>query len=166
MGKRHGVIAVLAVVATMIVTASLWLPAALAGDTQVHVFDPEGKYSKLIDIGKPGFSAGDQIVEIHTLLDPTDGSNAGKIYTQATILKTVKDDDDILTVHCSVVLPSGTIAFYGRVDYAAANTPSGASLPVTGGTGDYELARGTVNIVFDTLNGDSGSMLTFDLTTT
>jgi hypothetical protein len=40
------------------------------------------------------------------------------------------------------------------------------TLPVTGGTGDYELARGTVNIALGELDGAGGATLTFDLTTT
>jgi hypothetical protein len=140
---------------------------ASAGDTQVQVFDPEGKFSKFIDNGKPDFSPGDQIIEIHTLLDPADGSDAGKILTEVTVLRVVPGGDDFdLTVHCTVVLPEGTIVFYGGFRFSDAGAPSGVTLPITGGTGDFELVRGTVNIALGELDGAPGATLTFDLTTT
>jgi hypothetical protein len=47
----------------------LLAPQSLA-QTQIQVFDPEGKYERFIDNGRTDFSAGDQIIEIPTLLDP------------------------------------------------------------------------------------------------
>lgn len=155
---------------TLIAVAAL-APATSAsvprnpGDTQIAVFDPEGPFSRFIDNGKPGFSPGDQIIEIHTLLDPADGSDAGKIFTEGTVLRVVKGGEDFdLTVHCTVVLPEGTIIFYGGFRFSDA--VAGATLPVTGGAGSYELARGTVTIQLGELDGAPGATLSFDLTTT
>jgi len=163
--KRKGLLAISAGGMGALLAASLWLPAALAGDTQIQVFDPEGKFERFIDNGKADFSAGDQIIEIHTLLDPVDGTEAGTIYTEVTILRVVQGGEDFdLTVHCTVVLPEGTIVFYGAFRFSDAVT--GVTLPVTGGTGGLELARGTVNITLGELDGAGGATLTFDLTTT
>jgi hypothetical protein len=165
--KTRKVAATTVAAAAAVLAASLWLPAALAGDTQIQVFDPEGKFSKFIDNGKPDFSPGDQIIEIHTLLDPADGTDAGTIFTEVTVLRVVQGGEDFdLTVHCTVVLPEGTIVFYGGFRFSDAGTPGGVTLPVTGGTGDFELSRGTVNIALGELDGAPGATLTFDLTTT
>lgn len=164
---RKGPMATLGVAAAMVLAATLWIPTAFAGNTQVQVFDPEGKFEKFIDNGKPDFSPGDQIIEIHTLLDPADGSEAGTIYTEVTILRVVQGGEDFdLTVHCTVVLPEGTILFYGAFRFSDAFAPGGVTLPVTGGTGDFELSRGTVNLLGGELNGAGGTTFTFDLTTT
>ena len=160
-------VSALAVLAAVIAAATVWLPAAFAGDTQVQVFDPEGKFERFIDNGKSDFSPGDQIIEIHGLLDPSDGSGVGTIYTEVTILRVVQGGEDFdLTVHCTVVLPEGTIVFYGGFRFSDAGTADGVTLPITGGTGDFELARGTVNIALGELYDAPGATLTFDLTTT
>jgi hypothetical protein len=163
-GRRTGVIGVAALATVLL---GLWVvPGAMAGDTQIQVFDPEGRFEKFIDNGKPDLSAGDQIIEIHTLLDPTDGSEAGTIYTEVGVLRVVAGGEDLdITLACTVVLPEGTIVFYGGVRFSEFLSPGGATLPVTGGTGDFELARGTVNIVLGELDGAQGATLTFDLTT-
>ncbi len=165
--NRTRLLAIAACGAAIVVAATTWIPTAFAGDTQVQVFDPEGRFERFIDNGKPDFSPGDQIIEIHTLLNPTDGSEAGTIYTEVTILRVVKGGDDFdLTVHCTVVLPEGTILFYGAFRFSGSLAPGGVTLPVTGGTADYELARGTVTIAGGEVDGASGATLTFDLTTT
>jgi hypothetical protein len=165
--KRRGTLAIAASAAGALLAATLWLPAALAGDTQVQVFDPEGKFEKFIDNGKADLSAGDEIIEIHTLLDPADGSDAGTIYTEVGVLRVIGGGEDLdVTLACTVVLPEGTIVFYGGVRFSQFFAPGGASLPVTGGTGAYELARGTVGIVGGELDGTQGATLTFDLTST
>ena len=163
--KHKAAIAVMAV--ALAVASLLVVPAAFAGDTQGQVFDPEGSFEKTIDNGKVGLSSGDEIVEIHTLLDPADGSDAGTIYTEVGILRVIHGGDDLdITLSCTVVLPEGEIVFYGGLRFSEFFSAGGSTLPVTGGTGDFELARGTVNIVGGELNGASGATLTFDLTTT
>ena len=165
--RRFGVAGATAVAGTLIAAWLVPFVTASAGDTQVQVFDPEGRYSRFIDNGRPDFSAGDQIIEIHTLLDPADGSDAGKIYTEVTVLRVVQGGEDFyLTVHCTVVLPEGSIVFYGGFRFSEAGSVGGVTLPVTGGTADFGLARGTVNIAFGELGGAPGATLTFDLTTT
>ena len=142
------------------------VPAAFAGDTQVQVFDPDGKFEKFVDNGKADLSPGDEIIEIHTLLDPADGSAAGTIYTEVGILRVINGGDDLdVTLSCTVVVSGGEIVFYGGLRFSDFFAEGGATLPITGGTGDFELARGTVNIVGGQLNGVDGATLTFDLTT-
>lgn len=154
------------VAAAVLVVGLVWLPAAIAGDTQVQVFDPEGKFEKFIDNGKADLSSGDEIIEIHTLLDPADGSDAGKIYTEVGVLRVINGEEDLdVTLACTVVVPEGTIVFYGGLRLSQVFAPGGVTLPVTGGTGDFELARGTVNIIGGELNGAQGATITFDLTT-
>lgn len=73
---------------TVLAAAALagWLvTSAAAGNVQIQVFDGEGPYEKFIDVGKPGFSAGDEIVESHPLLDPADGSMVGRDFTRVKI---------------------------------------------------------------------------------
>jgi hypothetical protein len=135
------------------------------GDTQVTVFDPEGPFERDIDLGKPDFSPADLVFEIHKLLDPNDGTPIGHIYTRIQVMRVLKGGSDfVFFLDCHVKLAQGTILFNGAAKISDFET--GAVFPVTGGTGAYELARGTVTGTFATVNGQDGGMLAFDLTTT
>jgi len=134
------------------------------GDTQITVFDVEGPYTKMIDAGKPGFGPGDTVFEIQPLIDPVDESSLGKVFTRIQVMRLLKSGDFVFFLDCEVRLADGNILFNGPARFS--DLDAGAVFPVTGGTGSYELARGTATGVLASVGGKDGALLTFDLTTT
>jgi hypothetical protein len=140
--------------------APVW---AHAGDTQVTVFDVEGPYERDVDLGSPGFGPGDVVFEIQPLLDRSDGSRAGRVFTRLQVMRVLRSGDFVFMLDCQVRLETGTILFNGTARFG--DFRSGAVFPVTGGTGAYELARGTVTATLGRFAGKRGATLAFDLTT-
>lgn len=157
-----GLTAVLAV--TLLAPVSSASAAKAPGDTQITVFDVEGPYEKDVDLGEPGFGPGDVVFEIQPLIDPVDQSPAGKVYTRIQVMRLLKSGDFVFFLDCEVQLADGNILFNGPAKFSDFDT--GAIFPVTGGTGTYALARGTLTALSATVGGKDGATLTFDLTTT
>lgn len=145
----------------------LWLaPAssAVTGGTVIDVFQPERGYSKTVDVGKPGFSAGDVIFESQPLLDPSDESTVGRATLRLTIVKTVGQEDALVIVDYTAQLADGNISGYGPFKFS--DLTAGATFAVTGGTGIYDQVRGSVTVTEEKLNGVAGATLSFHIFTT
>ena len=169
--KWKGVAAVVAAVGLSgAMLVSLLAPASSAraprnpGDSQISVFDVEGPFERDVDLGDPGFGPGDLVFEIQPLIDPVDESPVGQVYTRLQVMRVLKTGDFVFVIDCQVKLSAGTILFNGTGKFSGFS--SGAVFPVTGGTGSYELARGTVTGTAGSVGGKDGATLTFDLTTT
>jgi hypothetical protein len=154
-----------ALVAVAVVALSLPRTQAVAQDAPAHVqiklFDRDGPYTKMIDLGSKGFSAGDSILEHHPLADAETRKQAGRAVTHIRVVRTLSKDNWLGIVDCTIELPRGDLVFYGAFRFAG--LAKGATLPVTGGTGDYTGARGTVTIRLGKLGGREGGYLTFDV---
>lgn len=121
---------------------------------------------KYVDHGDEGASPGDQRLNRATLLDP-EGNKLGDSYLVATMLP-LKDGEDDYTVHSSTVseFPNGTITAIG---IARPKDPeseqAGIAHPVvwtvTGGTGAFVTARGTMTA---TTRDDGARALKVELT--
>lgn len=72
------------------------------------------------------------------------GATVGLAETIITITR-VSGDDVAAMIECSVELPGGIVFFNGSAHFADLGT--GATLPVTGGTGQYAGASGVVTLV-------------------
>ena len=169
--KAKGVAALAAAVGISgVLMVSLLAPASSArsprnpGDTQISVFDVEGPFERDLDLGGPGFGPRDIVFEIQPLIDPVDQSPVGKVYTRLQVMRVLKTGDFVFLIDCQVKLSTGTILFNGTARFS--DFSSGAVFPVTGGTGSYELARGTVTGTAGSVGGKDGATLAFDLTTT
>jgi len=168
-GWRAGVLGATGVAAAILVIALL-APISSAnaprnpGDTQITVFDVEGPYTKLVDLGKAGFGPGDVLLEIQPLIDAVDQSSVGKVNTRIQVMRLLKGGDFVFFLDCQVELADGNILFDGSARFS--DFDAGAVFPVTGGTGAYELARGSVTGVVGSVGGEDGATLAFDLTTT
>lgn len=165
--RRFGSIAAAVALAVGLLAVSLGpVTFASAGDAQVQVFDPEGPFERFVDLGRPDLSPGDQVIEIHRLLDPTTGDPAGRSFTHLAVLKVLGGGEDLIfAIDCTIRLPEGTIVFYGAGRLGRLSEPGGLTFPVTGGTGAYELVRGTVTATAGEVAGEQGALLRFDLTT-
>lgn len=169
--SMHGKRRILAIASSVVLAGgglAAWLvPAtsASAGNVQIQVFDAEGPYEKVVDVGKPGFSPGDHILESHPLLDPADGSTVGRDFTRLEVMKVLHGGEDfLLLVDFTARLADGDIVVSGPIRFSQFTT--GGTLSVIGGTGAYELARGTVSSTGGEVGGTEGVILSFDLTTT
>jgi hypothetical protein len=167
---RKPMVTGLAVTVALGLALAWFLPTtpASAGDSMIQVFEPQGPWSKLVDLGRKVPTAGDFWVELHPALDPQAGTKLGTVYNRLMVVKPVKSGgelSDLEVLYDSVVrLADGDVTFTGA--FLLSEIVDGVTLPVTGGTGAYELARGTVELVPADLDGKPGGMITFDLTTT
>jgi len=142
--------------------------AATASDTVVTVFEANGPYSKLIDVAKEGPSAGDFWVELHPAQDPEDGHEVGSIRNRLTVIKPVKDHRELsdleIIYESTIRLADGDVAIYGS--FLLSEIVDGVTIPVIGGTGAYELARGSATLAPAALGGAEGGTITLNLTVT
>ena len=165
MRRRAGFITVIgsiAVVGGVLAACLATGSSASTGDTQIQVFKPDGPYEKFVDVGKAGFSPGDQILQWQALLDPADGSMVGRVVARVEIVKH-RGKDDLFILDGTAKLEGGSIVFYGAARVSQFET--GIAFPVTGGSGIYEHASGKVTAVTDKVSGTSGVLLSFDLAT-
>lgn len=171
LGKRSNrIVAVGAAAALVGALLVAWLApisSANPGDTQIQVLESPGPYTKLVDTGKEGFSAGDVLYEVHDVLDPADESTVGRTITRFEILRSNKGGEDFTFIlDCTVGLAGGDIVFSGGSKFSDFFDADGATFAVIGGTGTYALVRGTVVITPEEVGGGEGARFVFDLTTT
>ncbi|MGH2812778.1 MAG: hypothetical protein ACRDI1_08725 [Actinomycetota bacterium] len=76
-----------------------------------------------------------------------------------------RGEDWTFILDVTAQLPDGDIVFYGGGRYSELVSESGTTLSVTGGTGAFAGASGTVTIVPAEVAGEQGFMWTFDLIT-
>jgi hypothetical protein len=95
-------------------------------------FDPN------IDVGAPGFSLGDEVVFSGNLLQ--DGKQVGRIGVVCTFVSTANADRVEAQCPATAILPGGQITIQGVI----VNRSLNFTLPITGGSGRYDRARGQV----------------------
>jgi hypothetical protein len=144
----------------------LWLAPASSAQTPIQVLDREGPYEKMIDVGKPGFSAGDVILETHPLVDAADGTTVvGRDFARLQVLRVLANGQDfVFIIDSTLRFEDGDVVFYGTSRFSELLGPEGVTLPVTAGTGAYEGATGTVNFVATATEGEF--LVTIELATT
>lgn len=155
---RFAALAVTALVGGLVV----WLAPASLAQTQIRVIDREGPYEKFVDVGRPGLSAGDVIVESHPLLDAVDGTEVGRDFTHETILRVIDDGADLIVVLDSTFrFGDGDVMFYGTARFSDVFTESGVTVAVIGGTGAYQGMVGTATLSATETEGEF--LITIDL---
>jgi hypothetical protein len=104
---------------------------------------------------------GTQTLSVDPVLDPDSGAQIGTAVTRVVIAE-VTDDNAVFILDCTLRLADGTLNFYGAESFSS--FANGATYTVTGGTSRYHGTRGVVNITSGHVDGETGSLLTFDLT--
>lgn len=114
-----------------------------------------------IDLGESGFSVGDRVVHVADVYDADDITRKVGFYRGEGVILTTDPAafQTVFTTHFA----EGTVTAMGEGEFAKADTDQ--AVAVVGGTGAYRLARGTVTARRTTINGESGSLLTYDLVT-
>ncbi len=153
-----------AVVAMLGVSVALVVPASsqTTGRTQLHVYEVEKGYSKVIDEGRKGLSAGDLIVENLPVFDAATNARVGDTATVITVIRGPKDNP-FVWIDCEAGLAGGSITFAGGERMADIMEGSGATLSVTGGTGAYRDATGTVKVTHKDRDGQATVDFDFDV---
>lgn len=91
-----------------------------------------------IDVGAPGFSLGDQVVFAGNLV--RNGKQVGRVGVVCTFVSTANPDRVEAQCPATATLPGGQITIQGVIVNRALNW----TLPITGGSGQYDRARGQV----------------------
>lgn len=154
--------------------AALGVTASAAGatgtDEDLVVFDARSDVvESFVDTNDEGFSAGDTIVEHASVVWPDSGETAGRTVTRIQVIESrvaPSDDDPIgdflFFLDCTLELEGGTITFHGAAEHAALPV-DGMTFTVSGGTGEYAGASGSVHITLAEIDGTTGPNLAFDL---
>lgn len=141
--------------ATVVAVLVVWLAPASIAQTQIQLLDREGPFEKFVDVGRPGFSAGDQILETHPLLDPADETVVGRDFGRLTILRVVRGGEDFdVIVDSTIRLADGDIAVYGEARFSSFFTPEGGTFAIIGGTGAYRGMAGSANYAATETEGE------------
>lgn len=140
-----------------------WLAPASLAQTQIQLLDHEGPYEKTIDVGKPGFSAGDVILGTHQVFDAAAPSMVvGRDFERITVLRVVSQGQDFDFLYDTTIrLADGDIVAYGEGRFSTVFAPGGATVPVTGGTGAYAGAAGALSVAATETEGEF--LITIDL---
>jgi hypothetical protein len=139
MRKRQSTVLVVAIVLGIAVVALGSDRASGQGD--VHVFMPvgEGRTSFIDVVRGPGLDLGDGLAARGPVVDPESGENAGSVYFECTVMRTIQSLDEGLW-RCSyhLRLADGDIVLQGL-------DPRGlgaSTFAVLGGTDAYRGASG------------------------
>ena len=150
MGKRLGITgAVIAVAALVVGAVSPALGSSSQGaastssghaDKQqtIRVLAVFTEFAPDIDVGAPGFSLGDEVVFSGNLLQ--DGKQVGRVGVVCTFVSTANADRVEAQCPATAILPGGQITVQGVIVNRSLNW----TLPITGGSGRYDRARGQV----------------------
>ncbi|HEX2030982.1 MAG TPA: hypothetical protein VHL78_06245 [Actinomycetota bacterium] len=142
-----------------------WLAPAMSQpqDHAFSVFDVNGPYEKVIDVGSAGFGAGDVILQHHPLLDPGTAERVGTAVTKVTIVRNNASGNAEFIIDCTLKLEAGQVVFYGASRFF--RLVDGDVFPITGGSGAYDGAAGSLVMQFSEVDGQSGTRLDLEFVT-
>ncbi len=122
-----------------------------------------GGYNKDVDLGKRGFSPGDQFLETDTLRRPKSGDKVGKLVLRGSIVRIFpKQQDALFIVDVTTTFRNGKVSGYGYSRFSKFQG-EGAKFAVVGGTGRYNNVRGAAVVKSGRCGGKPGTRITFDL---
>ena len=139
------------------------------GGRTLTFFDPNATdFEKNINVGRRGFSAGDWSVIKDSLFDPETCEKSGTFLGRFTFIKAVGGNDGFFMLEGGALLSDGRVTFSwpGRfTDFGQADAPPTQGAAVTGGTGAYEGAGGSVLVQEDQQMCEKrGAIISVDLT--
>jgi hypothetical protein len=148
MGKRLGILGTVIAVVALVVGA---VSPALGSSSHRSAPTSSGHASKTIrvlavftefdpniDLGAPGFSLGDEVVFSGNLLQH--GKQVGRVGVVCTFVSTQNAARVEAQCPATATLPGGQITIQGVIVNRSLNW----TLPITGGSGQYDRARGDV----------------------
>ena len=120
------------------------LTVALAGNNitspETLVLTETSLKGRFVDVGKQGFGPGDSFIFVDSLTDPADGSRVGTVRGQCTI-----QIGDWQNCQVGGFLNGRGEIFVSGVTKST-DQPMAIDLAITGGTGEFDNARGSVHV--------------------
>jgi allene oxide cyclase len=146
--KRLLAAAVVAAAAALIVTGSAVNAGGRAKKSAptgtLQLVEREGREVELDNAPRRRFSAGDAFVSRNRLYDQTDQNSVGRDHIFCIVTVVSGRQSASLQCTASFVFANGQIAAQGSVTFARGTRAF--TVPVVGGTGAYEGARGSLTI--------------------
>ena len=119
-------------------------------------------FSKFIDVGKHGFSAGDYQLSSTPVYDTATGKRVATDVVKITIVNRIGKRNARFILDATLVFKAGRVTAYGPGLFS--NFRKGINFAVTGGTGAYRLADGTAFAKNGLCRGKPGVHITLNLT--
>jgi hypothetical protein len=118
-------------------------------------------FEKNINVGKRGLSAGDWTVATGAVFNPQSGQRVGRSVLKFTVVKLIGQRNALNLVDGSITLGGGKLAFYGSFKFSGFR--DGVTVPITGGSGRYLNAGGSLTAQTGRCDGAPGTRLTFNV---
>ena len=99
---------------------------------------------QVIDLGATGSSAGDLLLIDRPLLDPNTGRTVGTLVVRGTLIRVFDGGDVLLSVDANNILKDCVISTQPAFRFS--EIQRGVTVAITGGTGAFARARGTVTL--------------------
>jgi allene oxide cyclase len=146
--KRLIAAAVLAAAATLVATAAAVNAGGGAKKSAptgtLQLVEHEGRDVDIDNPPRRRFSAGDAFVSRNRLYDQGDQNRVGRDHVFCVVTVVSGRESATLACHASFVFANGQIAAQGSVTFARRTRQF--TVPIVGGTGAYEGARGVLTI--------------------
>jgi hypothetical protein len=146
------------------IVAGLYVPAASQGtgaDTFTLCSKAGAGYNRNINVGPRRFGPGDMSVAIEPLFNPRTGARVGRDVNHFTFVKPIGRQDGLAIVDVTVNLRGGKLTVYGAFRFSQFRR--GAKFTITGGTGAYSNAGGSVTVTSGRCDGARGDRLRFNV---
>ena len=168
MRRKLSVIGGVAALLTTALVVGILVPAASQQPTTqtIVVCDPDegpnAGFSREIDVGKNGFSSGDYVVFTDKWYNPATGARRGRDAGRFTFIRPLGKRNGVFYIDATGIFKTGKIMVSGAATFAKIEG-KGAKFAVTGGTGAYREAEGTLIAKSGRCRGNPGVLLTFRL---
>lgn len=133
-------------VAALVISGSIGPVASQQGSPAAEktvYHHAETRRQKTFDPKRNGPTLGDRTAVTGPVYDAREGGQiVGKLHHDWIYL----GRDSFIQTSSTVVFPEGAITFAGELTFASLDSQAGVVLAITGGTGDYERASGTVTM--------------------
>jgi hypothetical protein len=163
MRKASAVAACAGLLATSLVAGTLLPASSQQAPTESFATCDKDKviFEKEINERKKRFGAGDWGVFTQPQFDPQTGDKVGRVVGRFVFVKKTSPRDGYYIADVTLNLPKGKLMAYGSSKLS--NFEKGARFAITGGTGSYARARGTVSVRIAKCNGARGTRTTYSI---
>ncbi len=143
--RKIGLLATLALLTGAGLLGASLIPASSQQASTIKVYERHRTGSeKFINNGGQKKIAGDFVLQVKPLYRSGTKKKVGREVVNVTLIRQIGKNDAIFRVGATFVLGAGKIEAAGTSTFS--NLRKGAAFTVTGGTGAYAGASGTVNV--------------------
>lgn len=140
--RKIGVFATIAILGAGLLGATL-MPASSQQGSTIKVYERPG-FERFINNDGKRKLAGDVVIQVNPLYRTGTQKKVGRDVVNVTLIRQIGKNNARFRVGATFVLGAGKIEAAGTSTFS--NLRKGAAFTVTGGTGAYAGATGTVNV--------------------